>query len=300
MDVAETVISNTLLPEPRHQAMWDSIIGCDDVKERLLHWALLSLRLRTSLPFEVSSLHGLLLLYGQPGTGKTTLAKGLGQIVAPLTASGKTRLIELNPHGLMSAEHGQSQRKVTELLTEHLPALADDGLPTIVLLDEVESMAVARSEASLAANPADVHRATVAVLTALDHNAASHPHLLVIATSNFTGALDTAFLSRTDIAIEVPPPDEEAALAILTGSLAEMARVFPDLQRLAQEPGLKAIAGMLAGVSGRQIRKTIIVGMAARRETVINPGLLTLADLMEATSHVARDSDFTSRSLMEE
>src|ERR1041385_1806379 len=115
----------------------------------------------------------------------------------------------------MSAEHGQSQRKVTELLTQYIPQLADDLLPTVVLLDEVESMAVARSAASLAANPADVHRATDAVLTALDLNAAEHPHLFFVATSNFTTALDEAFLSRSDAAILVPLPEPEALREIL-------------------------------------------------------------------------------------
>src|SRR5205809_569238 len=82
---------------------------------------------------------------------------------------------------LMSAEHGQSQRKITELLTEYIPTLVDDRLPTIVLLDEVESMAVARSEASLAANPADVHRATDAVLAALDSSATELRHVTFVA-----------------------------------------------------------------------------------------------------------------------
>src|ERR1035441_2419938 len=63
----------------------------------------------------------------------------------------RARLIEIHPHGLMSAEHGQTQQAVSELLLEYLPDLASDGIPTVVLLDEVESMAVARSAASLSA-----------------------------------------------------------------------------------------------------------------------------------------------------
>jgi hypothetical protein len=52
----------------------------------------------------------------------------------------RARFIEVNPHGLMSAEHGQSQRRVSSLLSEYIPAMAADGLPTIVLLDEVETI----------------------------------------------------------------------------------------------------------------------------------------------------------------
>ncbi|MEV6963884.1 AAA family ATPase [Hamadaea sp. NPDC051192] len=288
MGVAETVTNNVVLPNPRYEKTWDSIIVQPEIKDRLLRWAVLSLRMRAELPFEATALHGLVLLYGPPGTGKTTLARGLAQRLAPLMAKRKVRLIELNPHGLMSAEHGQSQQKVAELLTQHVPALADDGLPTVVLLDEVESMAVARSEASLSANPADVHRATDAVLTALDDIATRHPHLLVVATSNFTGALDAAFLSRADVAIEVPAPDAEAALAILSCVLRDMSAAFPALLDLAEDTGLKEVAGLLAGTDGRQIRKTVTEAMAARLETVQDPGRLTAGDLrqvaMRATS----------------
>lgn len=287
MDVAETVTTNVVLPNKRYATMWDSIITDTETKERLLHWALLSLRLRQSLPFEVTALHGLLVMYGPPGTGKTTLARGLAQTLAPFTSAHQARLIELSPHGIMSAEHGQSQRRVTELLTEHVPALAADGLPTVVLLDEVESMAVARSEASLSANPADVHRATDAVLTALDSNASRYPHLLVIATSNFTGALDAAFLSRADVAVEVPAPDAEAATSILRATLRDMAQAFPALAALADDPDLPAVASLLCGTDGRQIRKTVTEAMATRTETVQNPGALTVIDLREAAARTA-------------
>src|SRR5690606_29026770 len=168
MNVADCVLANTVAPDERLARAWDAIVTSSELKQRWLHNALLALQLRPRLSPAVTALHGLLPLHGPPGTGKTTLGRGLAQEVAAVTSQKKARLIEVNPHGLMSAEHGQSQQKVFELLTEHIPSLADDGLPTIVLLDEVESMAVARHVASLQANPADVHRATDAVLMALD------------------------------------------------------------------------------------------------------------------------------------
>jgi len=189
----------------------------------------------------------------------------------------------------MSAEHGQSQRKVTELLTEHVPSLADDGMPTVVLLDEVESMAVARSEASLAANPADVHRATDAVLTAIDSNAANFPNLIFVATSNFTGALDEAFLSRVDVAIHVPAPDVAGVLAILKATLNAMSSAFPSLAQLARDRGLKEVAQELVGTDGRRVRKTISEAMLGRLETVVEPGQLTVEDLLSATARVKQN-----------
>ena len=189
----------------------------------------------------------------------------------------------------MSAEHGESQRAVTQLLTEHVPSLGDDGMATVVLLDEVESMAIARSEASLAANPADVHRATDAVLAALDSNTAEFPHLVFVATSNFVAALDEAFLSRVDVHIHVPAPDSAGIVEILKHALRSMAQAFACLDELACDPRLEEVAERLAGADGRRVRKTIMEAMLGRHETVLDPGSTTIDDLLAAAVRVMED-----------
>jgi len=286
MDASEMIKIACDMPDARYANLWDSIVVERSIKDRLLRSAALSLRLRAELPFEATALHGLAFLYGPPGTGKTTLARGLAYQLAALTTRRKARFIEINPHGLMSAEHGQSQRRVTELLTEHIPSMVDDRTPTVVLLDEVESMVVARSQASLAANPADVHRATDAVLTAIDSSASALPHLIFVATSNFTGAIDEAFLSRADVAIHVPTPDVPGVLAILKATLEAMSKAFPALAQLARRPQLEQVAKALAGMDGRRIRKTVSEAMLGRLETVIQPGDLTIEDLMSAAGRI--------------
>ena len=152
-------------------------------------------------------------------------------------------------------------------------------------------MAIARSEASLAANPADVHRATDAVLAALDSNTVDFPNLVFVATSNFVRALDEAFLSRVDVHIRVPVPDSSGIVEILRHALKSMAPAFAPLGGLASDPGLERVAACLAGADGRRVRKTITEAMLGRRETVLDPGRTTIDDLVAAASRVMEEGE---------
>ena len=291
MKVQECVLADEVVgTDSAETALWDAIVVPDEIKERLRNQAVLSLLVRPNLSFAVTALHGLCTLYGPPGTGKTTLARGLPAQIARYVPGGVARRIEINPHGLMSAEHGQSQQRVSELLSEYVPGLASDGVPTVVILDEVESMAVARSAASLAANPADVHRATDAVLTALDLNAAEHPHLFFVATSNFTTALDEAFLSRSDAAILVPLPEPEALRRILASTLLTLADKYPALGELARSSAIGRIAESAHGLDGRRARKVVFEALAQRLDTVLDPGSLTEDDLAAAVRNAVADT----------
>jgi len=167
-------------------------------------------------------MHGIILLVGPPGTGKTSLGKGLASRTAEtLFKTSGMAYVEIEPHCLASASLGKSQKAVTELFSGAIAEQAMAG-PTFVLLDEVETIIGDRSRMSMEANPIDVHRATDAALVQLDHLAEKYPNLLIVATSNFRKAIDDAFISRCDLLLEIPLPNEAACLEILRDTLSAL------------------------------------------------------------------------------
>lgn len=273
MSNPEGIARRCPIPNDDFATAWTSIKLGKGVHERLLAQSLLSFTVRQKLPFEAAPLHGLILLTGAPGTGKTTLGRGLANEVAK-HLSGKSTFVEVDPHALASSAHGRSQQAVAKLFEQTLPELAMDGV-AIVLLDEVETLAVSRHKLSLDANPIDVHRATDAALAGMDRLTRDHRNILLIATTNFPKALDKAVLSRADHIEEIGLPAEAARREIISDTLNSIATVWKKVRALEGDVG--HLAKVAEGLDGRRIRKEIFVAIGSDIETAKDPNKLTSA-----------------------
>jgi AAA+ superfamily predicted ATPase len=286
------VLSVHVLPADHHDGPWDHILTAPGVKERLLNHALLTLLHGPALATLAGLPHGLIILSGPPGTGKTTLARGLAQMAARSVAPrGATTYVEIDPHAFPSELLGESQRNITQLMTDTIPELAARRPHTIVLIDEVESFAVRRSAASFGANPVDVHRATDALLAGIDAVAADLPRVLFVATTNFTDAVDEAFLSRADLVLRLSLPDTTTIGQFIRHILQELAVLWPGVRPLANDDGLHAkLADACAGLDGRRVRKLMLSALALRQEVTRDPNELAADDLLTAVEYLTTES----------
>ena len=251
----------TVLPQDGWDDYWDRIFVPDELKTRLLNYARFTIQRRKAFSIVGLPVHGIALLKGAPGTGKSSLVKGVAQKLAAEAGEGGLVFAEVNAHALPSQMLGDSQRNTLNLLERALPELAEKGRPMVVLIDEVDSIATDRHWVNAGSDPIDVARATEAALRGLDHLAAAAHQMVVLATSNFPDAIDPAFTSRLDLTLNLEIPDESAINAIVTDVLNEVG------SELDSEAVSKVVAA-LSGLSGRDVRKTVFEALVSRDASV--------------------------------
>lgn len=275
-----------MLPEPGWEEYWDRIYVPATIKDKMHNYARFALGRRDSFSLVGLPVHGIALIRGEPGTGKSSLVKGLAHKIATEVGGDGVMFAEVNAHALPSQMLGDSQRNTANLLQRALPELAEKGHPVVVLIDEVDSVATDRDRASSGTDPVDVARATEAALTGLDHLAAAAPNLVIFATSNFPQAIDPAFLSRLDVTFNLDLPDDETIRAILSDTLAE---VGSNLDDGAQSSAAAAMTGM----SGRDVRKLVFEALITRDAATSVDAPLEDKDLWAAIAARTEPTDRT-------
>ncbi len=280
----DTIVDRVALPNDDLAHAWEAIFLPQQVRDRLVAQSLLALQLRRHFPFEVMPVHGLIVLSGPPGTGKTTLARGLANKLAATLTGVQAHFIQVDPHALTSAALGRSQKEVAKLFHQVIPEHAADG-PCVVLLDEVETLAPDRQRMSLEANPIDVHRATDAALAGIDLLTRQHRNVLLLATTNFPRAVDRALLSRADWIEHIDPPGADARAEIIGDVLDRLATKWCRVAALRSD--LPAFVAASEGLDGRRLRKAIISAVAASIDTARDPNTLKADQVLRTLQTLA-------------
>jgi len=141
------------------------------------------------------------LLYGPPGTGKTLLAKAV---------AGETNahFISLSGPEIMGKHYGESEERIREIFTQ-----AEENAPSIIFIDEIDSIAPKRDEVS-----GELEKRIVSQLLTLMDGMKSRGKVIVIAATNRPDSIDPALRrpGRFDREIEIGIPDDEGRFDILS------------------------------------------------------------------------------------
>ncbi|WP_298665865.1 CDC48 family AAA ATPase [uncultured Methanofollis sp.] len=139
------------------------------------------------------------LLYGPPGTGKTLIAKAVATEV-------NANFISISGPEIMGKYYGESEERLREVFEK-----AQENAPTIIFIDEIDSIAPKREETK-----GEVERRVVAQLLALMDGLKARGQVVVIAATNIPDAIDPALRrgGRFDREIEIGIPDKKGRLEI--------------------------------------------------------------------------------------
>lgn len=170
------------------------------------------------------------LLFGPPGTGKTLIAKAVAN------ESGANFFSIAGPE-IMSKYYGESEQRLREIFEE-----AQKGAPSIIFIDEIDSIAPKRGEVT-----GEVERRVVAQLLAMMDGLKERGQVVVIGATNREDAIDPALRrpGRFDREIEIGVPDRAGRVEIL--------QIHTRNMPIAEDVNLESMAERMHGFVGADI-----------------------------------------------
>ncbi|MCJ7783124.1 MAG: CDC48 family AAA ATPase, partial [Desulfobacterales bacterium] len=213
------------------------------------------------------------LLLGPPGCGKTLLAKAVAN-------ESDTNFFSINGPEIISKFYGESEARLREIFQQ-----AQQNAPSIILIDELDSIAPKREEVT-----GEVERRVVAQLLALMDGLSGRGNVIVIGATNRPNALDPALRrpGRFDREIEIGIPDRRGRHEILlihsrgmplAGDvdlkvLAERTHGYTgaDLAALCRETAMKALHKYLPEINleEERIPPSVLEKMEVRMDDFMN------------------------------
>ncbi|WP_319509010.1 CDC48 family AAA ATPase [uncultured Methanolobus sp.] len=141
-----------------------------------------------------------IILYGPPGTGKTLIAKAVAN-------ESRANFLYIAGPEIMGKYYGESEERIRKIFEE-----AEDDAPSIVFIDEIDSIAPKRENVT-----GEVERRVVAQLLTMMDGLEERGQVVIIGATNRLDAIDPALRrpGRFDREIEIGVPDTDDRLEIM-------------------------------------------------------------------------------------
>lgn len=172
---------------------WSDVAGLEQAKASLQEAVLLPIKFPQFFTEERKPWRGIL-LYGPPGTGKSYLAKACATEV-------DSTFFSVSSSDLNSKWRGESERLVKTLFQ-----MAREHKPSIIFIDEIDSLCTARSEGQDESS----RRVLTEFLVQMNGVGKDQDGVLVLGATNCPWELDSAIRRRFEKRIYIPLPDPVA------------------------------------------------------------------------------------------
>ncbi|XP_056277213.1 vacuolar protein sorting-associated protein 4B isoform X1 [Pseudoliparis swirei] len=173
---------------------WSDVAGLEGAKEALKEAVILPIKFPHLFTGKRTPWRGIL-LFGPPGTGKSYLAKAVA------TEANNSTFFSISSSDLVSKWLGESEKLVKTLFT-----LAREHRPSIIFIDEIDSLCGSRSENESEA----ARRIKTEFLVQMQGVGNNNEGVLVLGATNIPWTLDSAIRRRFEKRIYIPLPEEHA------------------------------------------------------------------------------------------
>lgn len=182
---------------------WDDVAGLDMAKEALKEAVILPIKFPHLFTGKRKPWRGIL-LFGPPGTGKSYLAKAVA------TEANNSTFFSVSSADLVSKWLGESEKLVRNLFE-----LARENKPSIIFIDEVDSLCSSRSD-----NESEsARRIKTEFLVQMQGVGNDTDGILVLGATNIPWVLDAAIRRRFEKRIYIPLPEAGARSEIFKISI---------------------------------------------------------------------------------
>ncbi|CAL4951390.1 unnamed protein product [Urochloa decumbens] len=185
---------NSAIITEKPNVKWNDVAGLDSAKQALQEAVILPVKFPQFFTGKRRPWRAFL-LYGPPGTGKSYLAKAVA-------TEADSTFFSISSSDLVSKWMGESEKLVANLFQ-----MARENAPSIIFIDEIDSLCGQRGEGNESEASRRIKTELLVQMQGVGHN---DDKVLVLAATNTPYSLDQAVRRRFDKRIYIPLPDLKA------------------------------------------------------------------------------------------